>query len=65
VPLSPIVFNDSPGNPGYFIWEKEERKRKTDMDLMSAFAGESQANRKYLAFAAQAEKEGYPQEDSS
>jgi len=30
------------------------------MNLMEAFAGESQANRKYLAFATQAEKEGYP-----
>ena len=29
--------------------------------LKEAFAGESQANRKYLAFAAAAEKEGYPQ----
>lgn len=28
-------------------------------NLMAAFAGESQANRKYLAFANQAEKEGY------
>lgn len=27
-------------------------------DLQTAFAGESQANRKYLAFAAQADKEG-------
>jgi rubrerythrin len=34
--------------------------RKTDENLMAAFAGESQANRKYLAFASQAEKEGYP-----
>jgi rubrerythrin len=33
--------------------------RKTDMNLMAAFAGESQANRKYLAFAEQADKEGY------
>lgn len=33
----------------------------TEKDLMEAFAGESQANRKYLAFAAQADKEGYPQ----
>ena len=31
------------------------------MNLLQAFAGESQANRKYLAFAKQAEKEGYPQ----
>lgn len=34
---------------------------KTDKNLMDAFAGESQANRKYLAFAKQAEKEGLPQ----
>lgn len=32
---------------------------KTMENLMAAFAGESQANRKYLAFAAKAEKEGY------
>jgi rubrerythrin len=30
-------------------------------NLATAFAGESQANRKYLAFARQAEKEGLPQ----
>ncbi|GEJ59426.1 rubrerythrin family protein [Anaeromyxobacter diazotrophicus] len=30
-------------------------------NLQVAFAGESQANRKYLAFARKAEKEGYPQ----
>ena len=30
-------------------------------NLMEAFAGESQANRKYLAYAAQAEKEGFKQ----
>lgn len=34
---------------------------KTEANLMEAFAGESQANRKYLAFAKQAEKEGHPQ----
>ena len=34
---------------------------KTDQNLKDAFAGESQANRKYLAFATQAEKEGYNQ----
>jgi rubrerythrin len=34
---------------------------KTEQNLMEAFAGESQANRKYLAFAKKAEKEGYPQ----
>jgi rubrerythrin len=30
-------------------------------NLKTAFAGESQANRKYLAFAKKADKEGYPQ----
>ncbi len=34
---------------------------KTSDALKQAFAGESQANRKYLAFAAQADREGYPQ----
>ena len=34
---------------------------KTQENLAAAFAGESQANRKYLAFANKAEKEGHPQ----
>jgi rubrerythrin len=34
---------------------------KSEKHLMEAFAGESQANRRYLAFAQQADKEGYPQ----
>jgi rubrerythrin len=34
---------------------------QSEKDLLAAFAGESQANRKYLAFAKQADKEGYPQ----
>jgi rubrerythrin len=34
---------------------------KTDENLKAAFAGESQANRMYLAFAKKAEEEGYPQ----
>jgi len=33
----------------------------TKENLADAFAGESQANRKYLAFAKQAELDGYPQ----
>jgi rubrerythrin len=33
----------------------------TQDNLQAAFAGESQANRKYLAFGAKAEAEGYPQ----
>ncbi|MFW5792219.1 MAG: rubrerythrin family protein [Desulfohalobiaceae bacterium] len=34
---------------------------KTDKNLQEAFAGESQANRRYLAFASQAGKAGHPQ----
>jgi rubrerythrin len=39
----------------------ELKGSKTEKNLQTAFAGESQANRRYLAFAKQAEKEGYPQ----
>jgi len=34
---------------------------KSEESLKAAFAGESQANRKYLAFAAKADAEGFPQ----
>lgn len=34
---------------------------QTDQNLKAAFAGESQANRRYLAFAQKAEEEGYAQ----
>jgi rubrerythrin len=34
---------------------------KSEMNLQEAFAGESQANRKYLAFAKKAEAEGFKQ----
>ncbi len=34
---------------------------QTTKNLQEAFAGESQANRKYLAFAKKAAQEGYPQ----
>lgn len=34
---------------------------KSEKNLQDAFAGESQANRKYLAFAKQADTEGFPQ----
>jgi rubrerythrin len=34
---------------------------QTEKNLKDAFAGESQANRKYLAFAKQADQEGHPQ----
>jgi rubrerythrin len=39
----------------------EENMSKTVDHLKNAFAGESQANRKYLAFARKAEEDGYPQ----
>lgn len=35
--------------------------KKTEKDLKEAFAGESQANRKYLAYAKKAEQEGFKQ----
>lgn len=34
---------------------------KSEKNLQTAFAGESQANRKYLAFAKKAEQDGFPQ----
>ena len=34
---------------------------KTEQNLKDAFAGESQANRKYLAFAKKADRDGYSQ----
>lgn len=34
---------------------------KTEENLRSAFAGESQANRRYTAFARKADEEGYPE----
>lgn len=37
------------------------QENKTMSNLQEAFAGESQANRKYLAFAKQAESEGFTQ----
>ncbi|MCL5072901.1 MAG: rubrerythrin family protein [Actinobacteria bacterium] len=39
----------------------KDSSTKTLENLKEAFAGESQANRKYLAFAAKADTEGYPQ----
>lgn len=38
--------------------EMKMSEKKTNENLMAAFAGESQANRKYLAFAKKAEAEG-------
>ena len=39
----------------------ELKGSQTETNLLAAFAGESQANRKYLAFAKKAEEEGYLQ----
>jgi rubrerythrin len=43
------------------VESKEDRMSSTEKNLREAFAGESQANRKYLAFSEKAEKEGYMQ----
>lgn len=40
---------------------KELTGSQSEGNLQEAFAGESQANRRYLAFAKKAEAEGYPQ----
>jgi glutamate synthase domain-containing protein 2/rubrerythrin len=41
--------------------QQEKKSMSTSDNLQAAFAGESQANRKYLAFAAKADAEGHPQ----
>ncbi|MCC8163450.1 MAG: rubrerythrin family protein [Lachnospiraceae bacterium] len=40
---------------------KELKGTKTEQNLMTAFAGESQAHTKYLYYASQAKKDGYVQ----
>jgi rubrerythrin len=40
---------------------KERQMTKSLDNLKTAFAGESQANRRYLAFAKKADEEGFPQ----
>jgi rubrerythrin len=58
----PLCRGRSPGLPVRAIelgWRNE--MSKSEEDLKEAFAGESQANRKYLAFAKKAEQEGYKQ----
>jgi rubrerythrin len=54
-PPSVIIFNQ--------ISDREERRmgKNTQENLKEAFAGESQANRTYLAFAKRAEEDGYSQ----
>ena len=43
------------------ISRRNIKMAKTEQFLKEAFAGESQANRKYLAFAAKADQEGFSQ----
>jgi rubrerythrin len=43
-----------------FVERTGEIMANTEDNLKEAFAGESQANRKYLAFAKKAEEEGFP-----
>jgi rubrerythrin len=47
----------------FYIFDKKEAVMgaNTEQSLKEAFAGESQANRRYLAFAKKAEEEGYQQ----
>jgi len=47
-------------NESASLIEKEQPMATSD-NLQAAFAGESQANRKYLAFAKKAETDGFPQ----
>jgi len=47
--------------PFYMIQYSVIEMTKTMDNLAAAFAGESKANRKYLAFAKRADNEGYPQ----
>ena len=44
------------------VAEQTVEKLKSADNLMEAFTGESEANRKYLAYAKQAEKEGLARE---
>lgn len=48
-------------SPRVFVQYSVIEMSKTMENLAAAFAGESQANRKYLAFAKRADDEGYPQ----
>jgi rubrerythrin len=54
-PVPPVIIF-------YILNEKERTMGKNTLEnLKEAFAGESQANRTYLAFAKKAEEEGYSQ----
>ncbi len=48
-------------NPSEYCLLEGILVNKTDENIKSAFAGESQANRRYLAFAQKADEEGFTQ----
>ncbi len=48
-------------NPFPYLLPEEREMTQTTDNLKAAFAGESQASRKYLAFAQKADQEGHPQ----
>jgi len=51
-----------PSTPVFIEWaRKVEIMTRSEDSLQEAFAGESQANRMYQAFAEKADEEGYPQ----
>ena len=52
------VINVSDSNGGI---KMELKGSKTEKNLLTAFAGESQARNRYTYFASQAKKEGYVQ----
>jgi rubrerythrin len=63
-----VLSNGSIAVSGLFCYNFISFKREeiamgknTEENLKEAFAGESQANRSYLAFSKKAEEEGYPQ----
>jgi rubrerythrin len=66
----PLAIGHQPSHPGCGVYgqelhypytnNNEEHSMTTADHLKEAFAGESQANQKYRAFAAKAEKEGLP-----
>ncbi len=46
---------------GVFIMKDLKRFKKTEANLLAAFAGESQARNKYTYYASKARKDGYVQ----
>jgi rubrerythrin len=57
----PLLMNVIGTQSTNSVAKRRKQLTKTEKHLNDAFAGESQANRKYLAFAQKAEQEGYLQ----